>query len=46
MGNEEMMEAALKEAKEGYESHWGQTLLNALRALHDARFGGVTISDI
>ena len=39
-GFEEPMQVALFEAVEKFKLYWGQTLLNALRALHDAQFGG------
>lgn len=38
-GNEEAMQVALYEAVEEFKLTWGQSLLNALRALHDVRFG-------
>lgn len=38
-GHEDSMYAALHETREQFETYWGQTALNALRALHDARFG-------
>lgn len=38
-GFEESMLVALHEAVEQFENYWGQRALNALRALHDARFG-------
>ncbi len=38
-GHEDTMYAALGETREQFETYWGQTALNALRALHDARFG-------
>lgn len=40
LGHEEAMQVALHEAKEQFTTAWGQTLLNALRALHDAKYGG------
>ena len=39
-GDEEEMRLALYEAFEDFKLSWGQTLLNALRALHDATYGG------
>lgn len=38
---EEATEVALQEITETFRSAWGQTALNALRALHDAEFGGM-----
>lgn len=38
-GNEEAMALALADLREDFECSWGQTLLNVLKALHDARFG-------
>ena len=35
---EEAMQVALYDAIEDFKLYWGQTLLNALKALHDARF--------
>ena len=35
---EEAMQVALFDAIEDFKLYWGQTLLNALKALHDARF--------
>ncbi|MBR1732988.1 MAG: DUF5063 domain-containing protein [Alloprevotella sp.] len=40
-GHEESMQVALSETLERFQLYWGQTLLNALRALHDAKYGGV-----
>lgn len=37
--NEEVMAAALYSIQEDFEHQMGQTILNALRALHDTRFG-------
>lgn len=37
--DEELMATALYECEEDFKTHWGQKLLNALRALHDVRFG-------
>ena len=37
-GYEEAMEVAVVEAIDSFEHYWGQRLLNALRALHDARY--------
>lgn len=39
VGSEEAMSVALYDLYENFEYSWGQTLLNALRALHDIRFG-------
>lgn len=39
-GHEEAMQLAMFEAVQSFGTEWGQTILNALRALHDARFGG------
>ena len=36
--DEEAMAVALYEALEGFRNDWGQTLLNALRALHDIKY--------
>lgn len=36
---EEAMAVALYEALDSYKTSWGQTLLNALRALHDTKYG-------
>lgn len=38
-GFEESMLVALYETAEQFETYWGQRVLNAMRALHDARFG-------
>lgn len=38
---EEATEVALQEITETFRTVWGQTTLNALRALHDAEFGGM-----
>lgn len=40
-GFEESMQVALFETADRFKLYWGQTLLNALRALHDAQFGGI-----
>ena len=40
--NEEIMTVALYETNESFATQWGQTILNALRALHDVRFNGAT----
>lgn len=37
-GFEEVMEVAVIICKEHFEEYWGQTLLNALKALHAARY--------
>lgn len=37
-GHEEAMEVAVFEAIDSFEHYWGQRALNALRALHDARY--------
>lgn len=39
-GHEEAMLVALYEAQQQFQLSWGQTTLNALRALHDAKYGG------
>lgn len=39
-GHEEAMQLAMFEAVQTFGTEWGQKALNALRALHDARFGG------
>lgn len=39
VGNEEAMSVALYDLYEDFEYSWGQILLNALKALHDIRFG-------
>lgn len=38
-GDEESMQLALAQVREQFGDYLGQTMLNALRALHDARFG-------
>lgn len=38
-GFEEAMMAGLREVQEEFRLHWGQRALNALKALHDIRFG-------
>lgn len=38
-GYDESMLAGLQDAREQFELNWGQRLLNALKALHDLRFG-------
>lgn len=40
-GYDDAMQVALAEVLAQFEMTWGQTLLNALRALHDVRYGGV-----
>mgnify|MGYP002508651933 FL=1 len=35
---EDAMQVALYDTVEEFKLYWGQTLLNALKALHDARF--------
>lgn len=37
-GYEDAMQVALCDVRESFRNEWGQKLLNALRALHDARF--------
>lgn len=37
-GHEEAMQVAVEEVIDSFRQYWGQRLLNALRALHDARF--------
>ncbi len=39
-GHDEAMETALFDVMDAFGTAWGQKLLNALRALHDSRFGG------
>lgn len=38
-GHEEAVSVALYDIRSSFETEWGQKVLNALRALHDARFG-------
>lgn len=38
-GYEEAMQVAIYEVREQFPTYWGRTVLNALRALHDVRFG-------
>lgn len=38
-GFDDAMAAALSEAQEAFREYWGQELLNALRALHDVKYG-------
>lgn len=44
-GHDEAMAVALADVREQFGLYWGQKLLNALRALHDARYGGETNND-
>lgn len=44
-GHEEAMAVALADVREQFALYWGQKLLNALRALHDARYGGEQHND-
>ena len=37
-GYEDAMQVALYDVRESFKNEWGQKLLNALKALHDARF--------
>lgn len=37
-GYEDAMQVALYDVRESFKAEWGQKLLNALKALHDARF--------
>lgn len=39
-GHDEAISVALYEVRDHFETSWGQKVLNALRALHDVRFGG------
>ena len=41
-GYDEAMQVALAEVLEQFETAWGQNVLNALRALHDVKFGAQT----
>ncbi|MGC3977105.1 MAG: DUF5063 domain-containing protein [Paludibacteraceae bacterium] len=38
IGETDIMESALKDCMESFAEHWGQKLLNALRALHALRY--------
>ena len=38
-GNEEVRQVALADLKENFKLYWGQKLLNALRAIHDIKYG-------
>lgn len=42
LGHEESMQVALNDTMEHFRLYWGQTALNALRALHDSKYGGIT----
>lgn len=44
-GHEEAMAVALQEARDSFGTGWGAKTLGALRALHDARFGGLRRDD-
>jgi hypothetical protein len=43
--NEEVMTKALVVCEENFRLYWGQKLLNALKALHVARFNEIDITD-